>query len=161
MTKDLEETLDELGPAARAVVARLKAAPEAEPRASRQVFAPFAPRFGRLAASVSVALLVAAVTIGRIVRLAPGARDAQAAQVKALSPYALAYAPSEAAVEELLRTQAADGSWANDFLTQQNAAALRDVAAANVAYRKAVRYLRSRGLSPLTAEELRARRGQA
>ncbi|MBQ6137808.1 MAG: hypothetical protein IJI73_10615, partial [Kiritimatiellae bacterium] len=59
----------------------------------------------------------------------------------------------------ILASQRADGSWTNDFITRQNAAALRrgESAAAKVAYRRAVRYLRSRGLSPLSDEELRDR----
>ena len=164
MTNDLDETLNELGPAYRKVVARLKAAPEVGPRTSQQVFPPLAPYFGRMAASVAVALLLAAVTIGGIVRFAPDASDARdvpGVRAKTVSPYLLAYEASEAAVAELVRTQEADGSWGSDFLTRQNAAALRDVAQADVAYRRAVRYLRSRGLSPLTPEEFRARCGKA
>ena len=70
------------------------------------------------------------------------------------TPYTLALTPTPAAIDEIVRTQAADGSWANDFLTRQNAAALREVDATSVAYRKAVRYLRTKGLAPLTDDEL-------
>jgi hypothetical protein len=71
------------------------------------------------------------------------------------SDYTLAYAADARALDELVRTQRADGSWENDCLTRQNAAALRrsDDDAGRIAFRKAVRYLRSRGLAPLTEEE--------
>ena len=47
-----------------------------------------------------------------------------------------------------IRTQNADGSWCNDFLTRRNAEALARCpdAGARVAYKKAMRNLRVRGL---------------
>ena len=50
------------------------------------------------------------------------------------------------AVQEMIRTQRPDGGWANDFLTRQNAAALRLCPGekAQIAYRRAVRNLRLR-----------------
>ena len=59
-----------------------------------------------------------------------------------------------AAVEEIVRRQRIDGSWGTDFLTRQNAAALRLVPSAQVAYKKALRYLRSKGLQPMSEAEL-------
>ena len=49
---------------------------------------------------------------------------------------------------EIVRMQKADGSWQNDFLTRRYAAALKSCpdARAQLAYRKAVRNLRVRGL---------------
>lgn len=51
-------------------------------------------------------------------------------------------------IPEMIATQRSDGSWKNDFLTRRNAAALKDCAspAAQIAYKKAVRNLRSRGI---------------
>ena len=48
----------------------------------------------------------------------------------------------------MIATQNPDGSWKNDFLTRRNAAALRGSSnpAAQVAYKKAMRNLRSRGV---------------
>ena len=51
-------------------------------------------------------------------------------------------------VAEMIATQNPDGSWKNDFLTRRNAAALKVCGdpAAQVAYKKAMRNLRSRGV---------------
>ena len=48
----------------------------------------------------------------------------------------------------MIATQRSDGSWQNDFLTRRNAAALKDCTtpAAQIAYKKAMRNLRSRGI---------------
>ena len=79
------------------------------------------------------------------------------------SAYVLAYSPDAATVAVIVRTQHADGSWDNDFLTRQNAAALRSASgdAPRIAYRRAVRYLRAKGLAPLSDAELRARGDRA
>ena len=55
----------------------------------------------------------------------------------------------DVAVQEMIRTQRPDGGWGNEFLTRQNAAALRVCGgeAAQRAYRKAMRNLRLRGAS--------------
>lgn len=148
MNKDLEATLAELGPGYRELVARMKASyglREDAPRVRRASF----PRAAYLAAA-SLALAFGAAAFFAI---AP--RTAPSACLPA-NIYTAAYG-GPANVRELLETQRADGSWQNDFITRQNAAALRGVADASVAYRKAVRYLRSRGLSPLTDAELHER----
>ena len=156
MNADLEATLDELGPGYRAVVGRLCAAATVEPRAERpRGQAPWRrgrafwwPRAGYLVA----ASLFAAVALSIFLQGARPAAIPAAARI-----YTIAYAPNETALKELVASQRADGSWDNDFLTRQNAAALRGVAVARVPYRKAVRYLKAKGLSPLTDAELRAR----
>ena len=73
--------------------------------------------------------------------------------------YTIAYAPTDEALEAIVASQRADGSWSNDFITRQNAAALRASCdeRMRIAYCRAVRYLRSRGLSPLTDDELKVR----
>ena len=51
-------------------------------------------------------------------------------------------------IPEMIATQNPDGSWKNDFLTRRNAAALRICSdpAAQIAYKKAMRNLRLRGI---------------
>ena len=154
MSKDLEETLAELGPEYRMVVDRLRAAyPEVEPAAVRKRRVVRRPFF---AAAASAAGFLAAASVALAVFFsAPQARNSTEGAFT--GDYSLAYSGD---VESLLRTQRADGSWANDFLTRQNAAALRSakgLAGADVAYRRAVRYLRTKGLSPLSDVELHDR----
>ena len=170
MNADLERTLEELGPEYRAVVARLKAAREVEPvvrfglkglapgRAAGSVISRLAP--GRAARSpfsyLVAASLVAALALA-VLYVAP--RGGGSAAEVPLTVYTVAYAPTEEALEIIVASQHADGSWSNDFLTRQNAAALRasEDARMKIAYRRAARYLRSKGLNPLTDEELRLR----
>ena len=148
MTKDLEETLAGMGPAYRALVDRLVAGAEAEPRPGRPTLAfPSRSRvFGRqpllAAASLLILLGLGFVFLGRDER--PGA----AQTFGAAHEYCLAETPDGEAVAEMIRTQNADGSWRNDFLTRRNAAALShsSLAEARVAYKKAMRNLRVRGL---------------
>ena len=178
MNGDLEKTLDELGHEYRAVVARLRASRELVPSARVGAFAasPLVPvpgkaglvpgawrpaatffrRFGYVAAA---SLLVA---LGLSVFLQDATHSPRAPYAGA-KVYTVAYAPDEEALETIVASQRADGSWSNDFLTQQNAAALRASpdARMRVAYRRAVRYLRSKGLAPLTDAELKARGDRA
>ncbi len=159
MNADLEKTVGELGPGYRDVVARLRAAREVEPEK--------APVLGRAGAApwcaarspfsyLAAASLVAALALA-VLYVMP--RGGSAAAEVPLTVYTVAYAPTEEALEAIVASQRADGSWSNDFLTRQNAAALRasDEDRMRVAYRRAVRYLRSKGLAPLTDEELRQR----
>ena len=148
MTKDLEETLDGMGPAYRAVVDRLVAGAEAEPRSGRRTptFPPRSRAFGRqtlLAAASLLILLGLGFVFLRHAEQTGAARTSGAAR-----EYCLAETPDGEAVAEMIRTQNADGSWRNDFLTRRNAAALShsSLAGARVAYKKAMRNLRVRGL---------------
>jgi len=145
MTKDLEETLAELGPGYREVVERLRACQAPAPMPRR-----FAPVPYLAAASVAAVLAGAAC----VYALRPAVGESAARKA-----YTAAYVRDDAALESIVASQQADGSWANDFLTRQNAAALRGVAGerAAVAYKKAARYLKSKGLKPLTEEELALR----
>ena len=151
MTKDLEETLAELGPGYREVVALLKARDVAPvtPAIPRRAY----PRY-LAAASISAALLAVACLF------APRPRAERNA---AKSAYTAAYLRDDASLATILASQRDDGSWANDFLTMQNAAALRCANGATfaVAYKKAARYLKSKGLKPLTKEELELRAAAA
>ena len=156
MNADLENTVEELGPAYRDVVARLRASREVEPtRIGPKAFAP--GRASRSPVSYLAAASLAAALALAVLYVAPRGGDA-AAEVP-LTVYTVAYAPTEEALELILASQRADGSWSNDFLTRQNAAALRASGdeRMRVAYRRAVRYLRTKGLSPLTDAELKAR----
>ena len=160
MNADLERTLEELGPGCRAVVDRMVgafdgAAAPADRVVPRRIA--FWRRPALLAAACGACLLGAAALFVRPAAPAEPAVDA------ARSAYVLAYSPDAAMVAVIVRTQHADGSWDNDFLTRQNAAALRAASgdAPRIAYRRAVRYLRAKGLAPLSDAELRARGDRA
>ena len=180
MNGDLENTLNELGPEYRGVVARLRSAREVEPSTKHRI-----PRAKRAALAVArgvrrsrestsdavakapgtffhrVGYLVAAslaVALGFSVFM-QGAANAPRAPYAGAKVYTVAYAPTEEALEIIVASQRADGSWSNDFITRQNAAALRasEDGRMKIAYRRAVRYLRSKGLTPLTDDELKVR----
>ena len=146
MTKDLEETLRELGPGYRAVVDRL-AAGDALPLLAPQRRAPALFRPAMLTAASVAALLCAIVSFLGDGEPRPGAQ-AGALSTGAPNEYRLAETCGDEALSEMLRTQNADGSWKNDFLTRRNADALasRPEAAAQIASKKARRNLRARGL---------------
>ena len=144
MTKDLEMTLQELGPGYKAVVDRLQAGALPAFEEGRRHFPQ--PVFPRLlaAASVSAALLgISAFYISD--RHTSGSSEISKTPC---NEYSLAEICDERAVEEIIRTQKPDGSWQTDFLTRRNAAALssRTEAKARIAYKKARRNLRNRGL---------------
>ena len=155
MNGDLENTLNELGPEYRDIVARLRSAREVEPSDTRVSSFPrteWRRRIGYLvAASLAVALGISIFM--------QDAANAPREPYAGARVYTVAYAPTEEALEIIVASQRADGSWSNDFITRQNAAALRasDDARMKIAYRRAVRYLRSKGLSPLTDDELKVR----
>lgn len=174
MNADLEATLKELGEEYRPVVDRLRAGREVEP--GRKTSAPsphlrlIRPwrRIARIAASLAVIAGGAALLLNLRMTAPRGLQhpanpnvahdrtdeSSVPAAPPARTPYELALVEDGSTLQEILRTQSADGSWANDVLTQQNAAALREADATSVAYRKAVRYLRTKGLAPLSADEL-------
>ncbi len=147
MNADLEKTLEELGPDYRAVVSHLLSARTAEPEVSRPAVYPFLGLSRKLVAATLLFTLGAfAVHFAtHPVRTAP-----------ASVPYRLALSPTPDHIAEIVRTQSPDGSWQSDYLTRQNAAALRGLPDASIAYRRAVRYLRAKGLEPLTDGELEA-----
>ena len=155
MNGDLESTLKELGPEYRDVVARLKTAREVEPSGTRAFSLP-RTEWWRRAGYLAAASLAVALGLSIFMQDAANAPREPYAGVKV---YTVAYAPTEEALEVIVASQRADGSWSNDFITRQNAAALRasDDARMKIVYRRAVRYLRSKGLSPLTDDELKVR----
>ena len=126
MNRDLEETLNELGPDYRTVVARLRAPAEAA----------WLPRL-LIAASLTAFVALAAVFVQSNNRTIEQSGN-------------LSFPPREycASVDEMIASQNPDGSWQNDFLTRRNADALRASTspAARIAYKKAMRNLRSRGI---------------
>ena len=137
MNRDLEETLNELGPDYRAVVARLRAGRE---EASGSRSSSDSRSSSRAAYLVAASLLV---LIGlTVVHLS----QSQTTNHKPQTPSC----PREyrATVAEMIATQNPDGSWQNDFLTRRNAAALKVCGdpAAQIAYKKAMRNLRARGV---------------
>ena len=136
MNRDLEEQLSEMGPEYRAVVARLRAAREADQFC----------RSGRTGVAWKSACLIAAsllVILGLGVVLC----TSQPLDPSTSQP---AYGAHEykIGIDEMIATQNPDGSWQNDFLTRRNADALKFCGdpAAQVAYRKAMRNLRVRGV---------------
>ena len=155
MNGDLESTLNELGPEYRAVVARLRSAREIEPSCPRAFSFPHTEWWRRAGYLVAASL---AVALGLSIFMQDAA-NAPREPYAGAKVYTVAYAPTEEALEVIVASQRADGSWSNDFITRQNAAALRvsDDARMKIAYRRAVRYLRSKGLSPLTDDELKVR----
>lgn len=135
MTNDLKATLDELGGGYGGLVERLKASRELDVQPRRK---------WRTAASAMLAASCAGclITVVALKKPSPAAERT--------SPFYLAEQSSSdpAALREIIRTQNADGSWANDFLTRQNLAVLRDQQTdeARLAYRKALRNLRMRNI---------------
>jgi len=146
MTKDLDETLAELGPEFRSVAQRLRAAPELEPGLA---CARPPSRVRAAAVLIAASLLVAvgmSVVFGRFATTRQPLREVP--RLRVANEYSLAYAGGDEALREIIRTQNADGGWKNDFLTRQNAAALAKCGSpeARLAHRKALRNMRMRGL---------------
>ena len=153
MTQDLEQTLQELGEGYRPVVDRLLAAYRPPSRVETSVQPPERPS-GRTASAVAwgVALLAAASLVaflgfGLVFRSASPAERVYTVRVSdAAHEYQLAVVRDDKAVQEMIRTQRADGGWGSEFLTRQNAAVLRQCRGddAQLAYRRAMRNLRIR-----------------
>lgn len=140
MNADLEQELQE-HPELRPVADRLRAGRELVAERTIPVRRPFpATRAFRIASSLAAASLLAAVAFSVWFRPGPSRQT-----VRHVSYGAREY---RLTVEEMVATQNPDGSWQNDFLTQRNAALLRHVPAAAIAYKRAVRYLRSKGMTP-------------
>ena len=144
MSRDLEEQLDEMGPGYRAVVARLRGAGEAKDfrRETLDVGRRgFVSKVYRLRSYLTAASLLVFAGLG-VTFLG---RQNFRRETEDMS-----FAPREyrASVSEMIATQNPDGSWKNDFLTRRNAAALKVCGdpAAQIAYKKALRNLRSRGV---------------
>ena len=131
MNADLEQTLDELGPEYRAVVARLRAGREAG-GFGRPVFR---LRSKVLRPTLAAASLLALVGLGIYCLRTPAEPNYGAREYRLPT-------------DELIARQNPDGSWQNDFLTRRNAEALRTCtdAASRIAYKKAMRNLRLRGI---------------
>lgn len=115
------------------------------------VKAPVWKRPSFLAAASLIALL-GGVSVSRLDFLSrPGASESAAAEdavKRRLTAFMLAEEKSREAIDEIIRTQNPDGSWQTDFLTRRNADALLACSSpeAKLAYRKAMRNLRARGL---------------
>ena len=143
MNRDLDEQLDEMGPEYRMVVARLRASGGAEDfrRETRDGRRGFMSKVFCLKSYLTAASLLVLVGLSVLFRGTPAARLETRAAVVAPHEYVMT-------VDEMIATQNPDGSWKNDFLTRRNAAALKVCGspAAQVAYKKAVRNLRSRGI---------------
>ena len=133
MSRDLEETLDEMGLEYRAVVMRLRAAREAARRKRER-------GTGNRGWLVAASLLLF-VGLGVFFAIPQPRNPATPRHSHGAPEY-------RASVGEMIATQNPDGSWKNDFLTRRNAAALKVCGdpAARIAYKKAMRYLSFKGL---------------
>ena len=165
MTKDLEDTLNELGPEYRSVVDRLlsmPSAPSTVPSAPSTRHYALGTRHYLLAASL---LLVVGLAIWNFTSttLHSSLLPLHSSPSSAPAVYTVAYASDEFALRAILDSQRSDGSWSNDYLTMQNAAALRRAhdEASQIAYKRAVRYLRTKGLGPLSDDEFQRRSARA
>lgn len=139
MNADLEKQLKEMGPDYRAVVDRLRAARAVEPESAPAVARPMTWR--RTATWLVAASTV--LVVGLTVHLTTRTSTSQI-------PQPLSYGAREyhLSVAEIMATQRVDGSWQNDFLTRRNAEVLSRCKGAeeHIAYKKAMRNLRSRGI---------------
>lgn len=145
MNADLENELSEMGPEYRKVVDRLLGSCELPARETHVGKLRFArPAFAYLTAASLLVLF------GMTIFLREGDRHVveRVRVMDVRSEYMLAAIRSDEAVKEIIRTQNPDGSWRNEFLTRQNAAALRLCGSedAKIAYKKAMRNLRSKGV---------------
>ena len=145
MNRDLEEQLNEMGPEYKAVVMRLKGAMGACEDLRRKTLdvrrRGFVSKVFRLRPYLTAAALLVVLGLG-IVFL--GRKDFRH-ETEDGDYGAREY---RAEVPEMIATQNPDGSWKNDFLTRRNAEALRSSSdpAAVIAYKKAMRNLRTRGI---------------
>ena len=132
MSRDLEEQLFEMGPEYRAVVLRLRAAREAQ---------------GVRDQGSGIRGWLVAASLLPLVGLGVFFATSRPRDLVTPQP---AYGAHEYQMDvpEMIATQNPDGSWKNDFLTRRNAAALKVCGdpAAQIAYKKAVRNLRLRGI---------------
>ena len=154
MTRDLEDTLKELGPEYRPVVNRLRA-PFADSRVQRR------PCRNRVVPYLLAASLLLVLSFA-VWSVTSGSGDSEflaSGSSRAPAVYTVAYASDEFALRAIIDSQRSDGSWSNDYLTMQNAAALRRAhdEASQIAYKRAVRYLRTKGLGPISEDELKRR----
>ena len=139
MNRDLEETLNELGPDYRAVVARLKGetndGQKTKDRGQRPLSSVLCPLSFLVAASLLV-VVGFAVVFNRQPQT-----ESQQSSVYGAREY-------RQSVGDMIASQNPDGSWQNDFLTRRNAGILRESSdpAARIAYKKAMRNLRTRGV---------------
>jgi hypothetical protein len=147
MTKDLEQTLSSLGPEYGEMVCRMKEA--FEKPLSRKSSLWRKPSL--LAAATLVALLGGSSVL--CYQFSSGVKEggeviAESSSKKRLSAFMLANEKTGEAISEIIRTQNPDGSWQTDYLTRKNANALSSSQepAARLAYKKAMRNLRARGL---------------
>jgi hypothetical protein len=154
MSEDLDRTLNELGGEYVSVVARLKTLREVEP--AGRAHARKRKWLFRIGSAIAASLIIAVALA--VFFKEPEATYNHASQSSAnfQMPYMLAFSASDKNVlEEIKRTQNPDGSWMNDSLTRQNAAALKKFDGKSIACRKAARYLRFKGIPPLSDSEFR------
>jgi len=138
MNADLEEQLKEMGPDYQSVVARLRSARTVEPGHKGLSFA-----------RSTAAWLIAASILG-VVGLTILCLDSQPSTFSFQPSASPAYGAREyhLSPEEMIAAQKPDGGWQNDFLTRRNAEILAkcEGKVARIAYKKALRHLRAKGI---------------
>jgi len=137
MSKDLEEQLKELGPECQAVVDRLREAKTVEPKTVG---------LGRRSRSTAEWLVAASLLVAVCLSIVFLAAQPSTFNLQPSPAYgAREYRQS---VSEMIATQRPDGGWQNDFLTRRNAEVLAkcEGESARIAYKKALRNLRSKGI---------------
>ena len=165
MSADLEETLNELGDDYRKLVIRLRSLPEVDCRHIKR--RGINPLFGCASVKMAAASFVLICAVFSVFFLRPFSSEFESPKhqcsiQKTSNPYVRSLCILDGTVlSEILKTQNSDGSWENDYLTRQNAAALRLAGEQGVAYRKAMRYLRRKGLLPLSDKEFAERQSLA
>lgn len=153
MSEDLDRTLNELGAEYVSVVARLKTLREVEP--AGRAYSRKRKWLSWTASAVAASLIIAAA-LAVFFNGPEASCHASQSSANSRMPYMLAFSASDKDVlEEIKRTQNPDGSWMNDTLTRQNAAVLKKFDGKSIACRKAARYLRLKGIPPLSDSEFR------
>jgi len=149
MNADLEAELME-NPDLKKVVDRLRTAATVEPTREPAVPRWRRPFWRRPVAGLAAATLLLALGLSVVFLDQPPISNLQPSTSNLQPPTSSPCGAREyrLTAAEMIASQNADGSWQNDFLTRRNAEALRacDTPAARVAYKKALRNLRSRGI---------------
>lgn len=149
MNKDLDRQLDEMGIEYRILVNKMLDAYRQPEMPATTVAVKRCPRWLQRVSWLVAASVVFALAVSALMRANVGA-EAGGDDGRTAVPreYLLAHLRDSCSLDEIIRTQKPDGSWDTDFLTRQNASALKSAngEAARIAYKKAMRNLRNRGV---------------
>lgn len=149
MNKDLDRQLDEMGIEYRILVNKMLDAYRQPEMPATTVAVKRCPRWLQRVSWLVAASVVFALAVSAVMRANVGAEvGGDVGRTVAPREYLLAHLRDSCSLDEIIRTQNPDGSWDTDFLTRQNASALKlaNGEAARIAYKKAMRNLRNRGV---------------